>query len=144
MSNGDHRITVAVVQANKPIRDWNFGRSPALHIAYLDSLQSLKFAVNIAVEESSPLDLGRIIVDRSASADDLLDFLAAVPSAFTGDIVFIRDDDTGFLSASGRGGDRVIYQLYANDVRFYLETHDLVTGRVAAAQGTLKILEATA
>jgi len=35
------------------------------------------------------------------------------------------------MSASGRGGDRVLYALSPYDVRFYLETHDMVTGRAA-------------
>ena len=143
MNIGDARITVVVAQASRPIRDWNFSRSAALQLAFLDSLDSLTFAVNVAVEESSSLDLGRIVVDRAASADDLLDFLAAIPPAFAGDILFIREDETGFLGASDGGDDCVIYRLHANDVRFYLETHDLVTGRMAAAQGALKILEAT-
>lgn len=137
--SADQRITVVVAQATKSIRDWNYSRSAALQLAFLDSLDSLKFTLNLASRESS-LDLGRIIVDRAASADDVLDFLTAVPSEFGGDIVFIREDGSGFLSATGRGGDRVMYRLFQNDVRFYLETHDLVTDRIAEPA----VLQATA
>ena len=38
------------------------------------------------------------------------------------------------MSATGRGGDRLLYALTRNDVRFYLETLDLVTGRIAMLQ----------
>lgn len=43
----------------------------------------------------------------------------------------VRDDGSGVLSSTGRGGDRSLFALRSSDVRFYLETHDLVTGRVA-------------
>ena len=62
--------------------------------------------------------------------DEFLDLLTALPTEFTGDALYIRDDGTGVMSATGRGGDRVLYSLNAHDVRFYLETLNLVTGRV--------------
>ncbi len=59
-------------------------------------------------------------------------FGGLAPNAeLSGDILLIHDNGAGFLSATGRGGDRVLYALTAHDVRFYLETQDLVTGRVA-------------
>jgi len=129
--SSERRITVVVVQASKPILDWKFNHSAATQLTFLDSLDSLRFAVSLSVEESS-LDLGRVIIDRSATADDLLAFLSSIPTAFTGDILFIRDDLTGFLSATGRGGNRLMYRLEENDLRFYLETNDLVTDRMAS------------
>jgi hypothetical protein len=137
------RTTVIVVQPNKQVRDWNLNRAAAPQLAFLTSLDSLKFAIYASVDDTSSLDLGRIIIDRAASADDLLELLAALPAAFNGDILFINDEGGGYLSAAARGGDRVIYQLQANDVRFYLETHDLVTGRTAAPPA-VRIFEATA
>ena len=41
-------------------------------------------------------------------------------------VTLIRDDETGFLSATGRGGDRILYALSAEDIRFYLETTSLI------------------
>ena len=57
--------------------------------------------------------------------------LHAGSTVFTGDVLLIREDDSAFLSSLGRGGDRVLYALTANDLRFYLETNELVTGRIA-------------
>ncbi|HVG24132.1 MAG TPA: hypothetical protein VND45_08275, partial [Thermoanaerobaculia bacterium] len=74
---------------------------------------------------------GRVIIDRTGAAEEFLDLLTAFPAEFTGDALLIRDDGTGVLSATARGGDRVLYKLLAHDVRFYLETHDLVASRVA-------------
>jgi hypothetical protein len=70
-------------------------------------------------------------VDRVGDGDEFLDLLAALPDEFSGDVLLVRDDGTGVLSASGRGGNRVLYALMAHDVRFYLETHELVLSRVA-------------
>ena len=68
---------------------------------------------------------------RSFSPAEYLDLLAALPAEFGADVMLIRNDESGYLSASGRGGDRALYSLRANDVRFYLEANDLVTGRIA-------------
>jgi len=84
----------------------------------------------MAIEEVA-LDIGRVIVDRAGDGDDFLDLLAGLPEAFTGDAMLLRDDGTGVLSATGRGGDRMLYAMTPHDVRFYLEAHDLVTARVA-------------
>lgn len=124
----EQRITLIARKATKPNVDWNYARSSAMRMAFLDSVTALKFALGVAIHDAS-LDIERVIVDRAASAEDFLDLLAALPSEFNGDILLIRDDGTGFLSATGRGGDRVFYALAARDVRFYLETHELVTGR---------------
>ena len=131
MNEADTRITIVVVQATKPIHDWNLSRSAALQLAFLDSLDALKLVVRMAFEDAT-FDLGRVIVDRAGTADELLDLLALIPSEFTGDLLFIRDDRGGFLSTTGRGGDRLLYRLMPDDVRFYLETNDLVTGRAAS------------
>src|SRR5438093_13466057 len=72
------------------------------------------------------LDVERIIFDRSCSERDYLSFLAELPREVAADVVMIRDDNTGFLNATGRRGDRILYALSADDIEFYLETHRLV------------------
>lgn len=124
------RITLVARPAAKPDVDWNYGRSNQHRVAFLDSVNALRFALGAALQDVG-LDVERIIVDRAGSDGDFLDLLATVPGEFCGDIAYIRDDGSGFLSASGRGGDRVLYALNAHDIRFYLETHELVTGRAA-------------
>jgi hypothetical protein len=126
----EQRITLIARKATKPNIDWNYARSSAMRIAFLDSVTALKFGLGVAIHDAA-LDIERLIVDRAATADEFLDLLAALPPEFTGDVLFIRDDGSGFLSATGRGGDRVVYALSGRDVRFYLETHELVTGRTA-------------
>jgi len=122
------RITLIARKSSKPDVDWNYARSTSMRVAFLDSINATKFALGVAVNDVA-LDIERVIVDRAGTAEEFLDLLTSIPNEFGGDVLLIRDDGTGFLSATGRGGDRVLYALVARDVRFYLETHNLVTGR---------------
>lgn len=126
----EQRITLIAHETTKPAADWNYIRCHGPRVAFLDSVAALRYAVGAALTEAG-LDIERIIVDRAGSADDYLDLLSGTPSEFLGDMLFIRDDGGGFLSATARGGHRALYALTPYDIRFYLETHDLVTGRTA-------------
>ena len=130
MNDHEHRITLIARQANKPDVDWNYTRCRCDNVVFLDSIAALKFALRTSVLGSG-LDIERVIVDRAGAAEDFLELLAAIPAELAGDVLLIRDDGSGFLSATGRGGDRVLYSLASQDIRFYLEAHDLVTGRAA-------------
>jgi hypothetical protein len=130
MHDSNARITLIAHEPAKPDIDWNVAASARMAVAFLESVRSLRFALTAAVTEVG-LDVCRAIVDRAGVADEFLELLTDLPPAFTGDVLRIRDDGAGILSATARGGDRVLYALTADDVRFYLEAHDLVTGRVA-------------
>ncbi len=59
---------------------------------------------------------------------------SAFSGQFVGDVLYVREDETAYLSAIGRGGDRAPYALASGDVRFCLETHGLIASpRIAAA-----------
>jgi hypothetical protein len=130
MPFGHNRVTLIAREAVKPDIDWNYVRCRNQRVAFIESVNALKFALGTALTDVG-LDVERIIVDRAGSAEDFLDLLSTLPAEFPGDVLCIRDDGGGFLSASGRGGDRVLYALAPHDIRFYLEAHDLVTGRAA-------------
>lgn len=132
MSDQPQRITLIARESTQPDIDWNYASCRTANVAFLGSVSALKFAVRSALHKDG-LDIERVIIDRAGSAEDFLELLAVVPVEITGDIMMIRDDGTGFLSATGRGGDRRVYAMRANDVRFYLETQNLVTGRAALA-----------
>ena len=129
MIRRDDRITLIAREATKPDVDWNYARCRGENVTFLDSIGALRFAVRSARRDG--LDIERMIIDRAGSAGEFLELLAAVPPELTGDILFILDNGAGFLSSTGRGGDRLMYSVTPNDVRFYLETLNLVTGRVA-------------
>jgi CheY-like chemotaxis protein len=68
----------------------------------------------------------RIIIDGEATnAAEWLEFLAALPSDFHGDVLMIEDATLAFLSAAGAEGRRVLYTLARHDVDFYLWVYQL-------------------
>jgi hypothetical protein len=128
----DDRVTLV---AREPARrrEWNHAPHVRARMAFVDSIGMLKTAVDAAISGMA-LDVERLVIDRTGSGDDFLDLMTALPNEFTGDVLMIREDGGGYLSATGRGGDRVLYALSACDTHFYLETHDLVRGRAALAR----------
>lgn len=109
--------------------DWNYTACDRLLVAFVSSTGDLAYFLASASKDAR-LDVGRVIVDRFGGSDEFLKLLIALPSEFTGDVLLIRSDGTGVLSATARGGGRVLYSLLESDVWFYLETHELVTGRM--------------
>lgn len=128
----DRRLTIIARDIRKPDMDWSYAPRAGEAVAFIDSTAALRSALFAGAELG--LDIGRIIVDRAGTSDEFLELLASFPQEFTGDALFIRDDGSGVMSATGRGGGRVVYSLQSDDVRFYLETLDLVTGRVVVAR----------
>ena len=132
--NQDHRrITLISRDPNRPDRDWDNSLHSPNRLILLDSFTVLRYAISSHLVDLD-IDVERVILDRATSPADYLTLLSALPQTFTGDVLLIRDDDSGFLSALGRGGDRVLYAMSAHDLRFYLETNALVTGRVASGK----------
>jgi hypothetical protein len=124
----DRRLTLIARDDRKPDMDWRYASAAREVVTFINSAVALRSALCAGTELG--LDIGRVIVDRAGTTDEFLELLAELPPEFVGDALFIRDDGSGVMSATGRGGGRVLYALTAYDVRFYLETLDLVTGRV--------------
>lgn len=99
----------------------------AANVMLVDSLAAARFAIRTQALEMS-LDIDRVVVDSAVSALECLQFIASLPPEFAGDVLFILDREHAFLSASGRGGDRILYALSQSDVAFYLAAHDLFRG----------------
>ena len=132
MTHDNRRITLITRDPNRPEHDWDDSRNAPHRLILLDSFSVLKYAITSHMVDLD-VDVERVILDRSTSPADYLTLLSCLPQTFTGDVMLIREGDSSFLSAMGRGGDRVLYSLSVNDLRFYLETHGLVTGRVATS-----------
>ena len=131
MRNDKRRITLIARGPATPDRDWDSRSSAPSRLVFIEAMPVLRQVIDSGVPEMN-LDVERIVLDRSSSAVEYLDLLAALPPEFTGDVVLVREDESGFLSANGRGGNRVLYSLTPTDVRFYLETHALVLAETAA------------
>ena len=94
-------------------------------LLFFDTIAELRFSINFA-DGVVNFDAERMIVERG-SAEEFLALLSQIPFSFLGDVVLICDDRSGYLSAVGRGGDRILYVMNADDVSFYLEVSELVS-----------------
>jgi hypothetical protein len=131
------RITLVARDKQSAERAWNFYKDAAGRIVMLQSLAMLRSTVASPLVRSDA-DIERIVLDRCCSESEFLSFLAALPHEFTGDVLMIREQEESFLSATGRGGGRILYALTDNDVEFYLETACLVRQTEAFQRGVLK------
>lgn len=134
MSHDSRRITLISHDPNQQERDWSSSRQARNRVILLDSFTVLRYAISSHFVDLD-VDVERVILDRNSSPAEYLSMLAGLPHSFTGDVVLITADDSAFLSALGRGGDRVLYSLSSRDLHFYLETHGLVGAVVEAEQG---------
>jgi hypothetical protein len=123
----NQRITLICRDSHTPDRDWNLSKGASSRIILTEQVNVMRYAVGETAAEMG-VDVERIILDRVSCADNYLQLLSELPHYFTGDALYLKTDGSGFLSATGRGGDRRIYQLSATDIRFYLETAGIVTG----------------
>ena len=124
------RVTLVSRAAATPDRDWDLSLTAATQICIVDDSGALGTLLRPLITELN-LDVERVVIDGGGSATEFLGLLSALPQECAADVIWIGSDGGGFLSAAGRGGDRVIYALSVKDVRFYLEINQLVTGRVA-------------
>ena len=132
MRNDKRRITLIARGTATPDREWDSSTSAPSRLLFIEAMPFLRQAIDSGVPEMN-LDVERVVLDRATSAAEYLDLLAGLPPEFNGDVLLIREDESGFLSATGRGGNRVLYALTPSDIRFYLETHALVSGAAAQA-----------
>lgn len=136
MNHDNRRITLIGRPPQLPERQWDRSAAAGSKLVMLDSFTVLRYAVARPLVDLDA-DVERIILDRCSSASEYLALLAQLPHQFAGDVLMIRDDDSGFLSAAGRGDGRVLYALTPYDLHFYLITKGLVAGEVPAVEATV-------
>jgi hypothetical protein len=125
MTHDSRRITL--ISSGPSRREWLQSPLTPSRVITADSLNVLRHALAGGVEELHA-DVERVVLDRCGSASDYLTVLATLPVEFAGDVVMVCSDGKAFLSATGRGGDRVLYVLTESDLDFYFEAHQLVKG----------------
>ena len=118
----NHRLTLIACPDHCGALDWN--ENAHSRLVFVDNGPQLLLAMSAALTEPT-LDTERVIIDRAASAEMFLQLLSVLPQEFAGDVLRIDDRGCGYLSVTGRGGDRLLYALAPRDVRFYLNTHGL-------------------
>lgn len=121
MNTDPRRITLLAGNAAAPVHAWNVSTSAPNHVIPVGSFSMLPWALDNARQ-----DVDRVVIDGTASPVEYLEFLAALPHTFGGDVLYMRAGGNSFLSSTGRGGDRLIYSLTPSDLEFYLQTNLLV------------------
>jgi len=120
MNSDSRRITLISRAKSAPDRSWLNARTAPRRLIFVESFGVIPFALARGIEEMNK-DVECVIIDGTATASEYLHLLSTLPAAYAGDLVLI-DDDCAFVSATDRGGDRVLYALRPEDVQFYLET----------------------
>jgi hypothetical protein len=120
MSDDRRRMTLVTRGPKARLRSWESSSAVTTRLVFAEGVVALRNALRAGQ------DIERVILDQSSTPGEYLDLLSSLPYDFVGDVLLIRPDDRGYLSAIGRGGDRVLYALDANDVQFYLITHGVL------------------
>lgn len=100
-------------------------------LRFVPSLHEALGALSASVQGSGP-EIESVVIDRAGTADAILDLLGSLPAEFTGDVLYIRRDHSGLVSATVRGGGRLIYALRPDDVQFYLDARGVLPGASVA------------
>lgn len=133
MRHDHRRITLLAANVRTPDRDWDDSPFASTRIVFVHSFKVLRYAIAGGVDDMR-LDIERVVIDNAATPAEFLELLATLPPNFGGDVLLIADGGGSYLSSPGRGDGRVLYSVSDADVRFYLETHELVTGKVVLRQ----------
>lgn len=126
----DRRITL--VNTRDRARSWAVLDDAPSRIVFGSFFKVIRHTLKGELRELDE-DVERVIIDRTATPAEFLELLANLSEDFAGDILFIRERATSYVSTVGRGGGRFLYALRPEDVRFYLETHGLVAPASVAA-----------
>jgi hypothetical protein len=124
MTTDNRRITLVARDPGAEQLNWDES-NPKNRLIFIDALSFLRNAIDRGINELNQ-DVERVVIDRRGTALQYLETLSALPTEFVGDVLFVMNDGEGFLSAVGRGGDRVLYGVGPKDIEFYLETHGLI------------------
>lgn len=125
MTNTTRRITLVLGNAECSIHHWESSSRSGSRMIFIPKLALLHQAIHGGLSGLRE-DVERVVLDGCASATEFLDLLASLPTEFVGDVVFGTEEGSGFISAMGRGGDRVLHAFNAIDLDFYLETYGLL------------------
>src|ERR1041385_3444891 len=119
---------ITLVNALDRSRRWSLGDDAPSRVVFGSLFKVIRRTQNDLGD-----DVERVILDRTVSDAEGLQMLAHLSEAFAGDVLFIREQKSSYLSAVGRNGGRLLYTLRPDDVRFYLETHGLIAAASVAA-----------
>src|SRR5216684_3772496 len=101
MTTDPRRVTLVARHPGLLSRNWDLSQHAPSHIIFVDAFTMLRFAIEHGMELAR--DVERVVIDRTGSAMQYLDFLASLPQEFLGEVMFVRGDGSAYLSSVGRG-----------------------------------------
>lgn len=125
------RATLVLSTTTNPLLDWSTVQAEDSRVIETRNLNLLKESLHLALRDVD-VEVVRIVFDQSIDAEGWLEFLSDLPSGTRGDILFIAASGKAFLSAVGRGDERVIYKLMDADLGFYLSVFGIRDAEPAA------------
>ncbi len=123
MNTDTRRITLVARNTAKCTRDWDTSNPVGSRLIFVDAVPFLAHAIQGNLGEQ---DIDRVIIDHTGNAEQYLHLVASLPQEFLGDVLYVGEDGGGFVSAAGRGGDRVMYSVQGQDIDFYLQAQRLL------------------
>ena len=131
MATDSRRIPLLTRTDAAPQRDWDTTHDAPERLVLVHAFTVLRYALSTG-SAAMTHDVARLVIDHAATPAEFLELLAMLPPEFAGDVVLLSSG-SAFLSATGRGGNRVLYALTRDDVDFYLRTHGLVAREMEVA-----------
>lgn len=114
------RATLVFATEGNEMLDWSMMAAADSRVITVRNLNLLKDSLHLA-QNFIDVEVVRVVFDRSVDAEEWLEFLTVMPQGFRGDVLFVSKTEKAFLSAVGRGDERVTYKLEGRDIQFYLE-----------------------
>src|ERR1043165_2079276 len=118
------RVTLISRDPKIQQRDWDQSNPAGSHLIFVDSVNFLPHAIARGLTEDG-YATERVVIDRTGTALQFVEFLSTLPVEFAGDVLYIARDGKAFLSSRSRGDGRILYMMGSNDVEFYLQTNAL-------------------
>jgi hypothetical protein len=112
-----HDRVMFLLEGSEPLTDWE-RETKGRNLVRVPNVALLTAALDTGIRDFG-IEVTHVILDRAASATQFLGLLSEVSPDFRGDILWIADDGSAFLSGITAGDGRVLYRLGPEDVEFY-------------------------
>lgn len=130
MNSTPKPTTIIARGAGAPYREWHASSGEQRTIV-VDGFASACETLNHIADR----ELRHVILDHCTTAEGFLTLLSNLPAEFLGDVLFVGEEDHGFLSSCEPRGGRISYAIGPDDLQFYLTTQSLL---VPDTQGFVK------
>ena len=112
-----HDRVVFLLEGPLPSADWRC-EARGRNLVKVPNFALLAGALDMGIRDLG-IEVTHVIVDGAATPRQFLQLLCEVSPEFRGDVLWIDEDGSAFLSGMTAGDGRVLYRLEPDDVAFY-------------------------